>query len=192
VSGAAAGGFLDVGRVSRAGRASTPYRRSTIKKREVIGVEMERGGRGAEASLPLCASLGNESKHYFNATVVSNACAIGVASERKEEISGGIGKAERSQSRGAEAKRVQVSPPLWASPSGTVAKHYLSATFVSKRENRGLLLAQHNVGNKNSRLIRVNGGRTSRWHRRLHRRMNQCCRTLNLCCSLLNGIGIRF
>jgi hypothetical protein len=87
VPGAAAGGFLDVGQVSRAGRAATPYGRLTIKKREGIGVEMERGDRGAKVSLLLYASPGNESKHYFNATVVSNACATGVAGEEEVERS---------------------------------------------------------------------------------------------------------
>jgi hypothetical protein len=49
---------------------------------------MERGDRGAKVSLPSYASPGNESKHYFNATVVSNACARGVAGEWEDGMSG--------------------------------------------------------------------------------------------------------
>jgi hypothetical protein len=100
-------------------------------------VEMERGDQGEKVSL-----AGAESKHYFNATVVSNACAVGVAGKREEETGGSMGKEERGQSRGAEARRVQLSPPLCASPSGTTVKHYQSATFVSKGEGCGLLLAR--------------------------------------------------
>jgi hypothetical protein len=150
VPGAAPGGFLNVGRVSRAGRASTPYGRSTIKKREGIGVEMEQGDRGAKVSLPSYASPGNESKHYFNATVVRNTCVTGVAVERGDKANGVTGKVERSQNRGAEAKRVQVSPPSCASLSGSTVKHYQSATFVSKGEGRRLLLARRDTGDGNS------------------------------------------
>jgi hypothetical protein len=73
-------------------------------------VEMGRGNRGAKVSLPSYASPGSESKHYFNATVVSNACVTGVAGERGGRSKWNYGKG------GAEAERVQVIPPSCASP----------------------------------------------------------------------------
>jgi shikimate 5-dehydrogenase len=59
----------------------------TAKKREGIGVEMEQNAKGVQVSLPV-----KESKHYFNATVVSNACAIGVVNGVERGIGKGDGK----------------------------------------------------------------------------------------------------